>query len=203
MVIHIIYAAKFPIGPLQIHFEECDNPSVVVTSSVSEVNLRTFEDEKVANFKYVRAVLEASGLSSDQFLERWCFSEQLLDPSLFNEVELAHSLILDNPKLIFDCISEVLLEIHERISSGSPWMSFIKPCVWPFPVGGKFIQEVYKGIDRHLQLQVPCTLEQTVEKDMNVGSWMNLWFEIESIVIEMGDAILEDLMEETVIKLWV
>lgn len=194
---------KFPMRPRQIHFEEHDNPAVVVTSSVSEVNLRTSENDKIANFKYVRTVLEASGLSCDQFLEQWCSSEQLLDPSLFDEVEVSHSLMPDNPKLIFDCISEVLVEIHERISSGSPWMSSIKPCVRPFPVGEKFIQEVYKGIDRHLQLQVPCTLEQTVEKDMSVEAWMNLQFEIESVVIEMGDAIVEDLMEETVIKLWV
>nr|XP_019709515.1 uncharacterized protein LOC105054875 isoform X2 [Elaeis guineensis] len=194
---------KFPMRPRQIHFEEHDNPAVVVTSSVSEVNLRTFEHEKVANFKYVRTVLEASGLSCDQFLEQWCSSEQLLDPSLFDEVEVSHSPMPDNPKLIFDCISEVLVEIHERISSGSPWMSFIKPCVRPFPLEEKFIQEVYKGIDRHLQLQVPCTLEKTVEKDMNVGAWMKLRFEIESVVIEMGDAILGDLIEETVIKLWV
>ncbi|XP_008787490.4 uncharacterized protein LOC103705528 isoform X1 [Phoenix dactylifera] len=175
------------------------NHAVVVTSSVSAVNLRTFEDEKIANFKYVRTVLEASGLSCDQFLEWWFSSEQLLDPSLFDEVEVIHSLMPDNPKLIFDCISEVLVEIHERIFSGSPWMSFIKPCVRPFPVGGKFIQEVYKGIDRHLQLQIPCTLEQIVEKYMNAGAWMNLRLEIESIAIEIGNAILEDLMEEIVV----
>lgn len=184
--------------PRQINFDEHNNLTVVVTSSVSEVNLRTFEDEKVAKFRYISTVLEASGLSCDRFLEQWYSSDQLLDPSLFDEVEASYGLTPDSAKLIFDCIDEVLVEIHEKISSSSPWMSFIKPYVRPIPVGGKFIQEVYEGIDRHHQLQVPQTLEQIVEKDMDARAWMDTRFEIEGTVIEMGDAILEDLMEETV-----
>jgi hypothetical protein len=63
-------------------------------------------------------------------------------------------------------------------------------------------QEVWGGVNWHLiPLPLPHTLDQIVRKDMaKMGAWMDLCFDADAIGVEMGEAILEDLMEDIVLS---
>ena len=63
-------------------------------------------------------------------------------------------------------------------------------------------REVWEGIYWHLlPLPLPRTLDQIVRKDMSrMGTWMDLHFDADAIGVEMGEAILEDLMEDAVLS---
>ncbi|XP_058083421.1 uncharacterized protein LOC131231295 [Magnolia sinica] len=192
------------IQPRQIHFEEHHHHSISTAPLDPEINLRTRMVGKESEFEYVRTVLQASGLSCDGFMARWHSSGHLLDPYLFDEVEASFTAqSSDDQKLLFDCINEVLGEVYERFFSCSPWVSFVKPNIRPIPMGKNLVREVWEGIDRLFPTQYPHTLDQIVGKDMEKdGTWMNLQSEVESFGNEMGDLILERLLEETILELW-
>ncbi|URD79977.1 hypothetical protein MUK42_02298 [Musa troglodytarum] len=67
---------------------------------------------------------------------------QLLEPSLFDEIGIFFCFLQDDPKLLFDCINEVLVEIQERFFKCTPWLSFIHQNVLPAPRGESLIREV-------------------------------------------------------------
>ncbi|OVA14023.1 Protein of unknown function DUF3741 [Macleaya cordata] len=195
--------AKLKIQPLRIRFDEQDAAVVVVTPSDPEIYLTTCMEDKKPTFEYVRAVLRASGLSWDEFMTNYCSSHQLLDPSLFDEVEVSSSQLCGDPELIFDCINEVLVEVYERYFGCPPWLKFIKSNIRPVPIGNSIIQEVWECIDWHLIPQPqPCTLDHIIGKDMSKeGTWVNLQFDIEEIGIQISEAILIELMEDTIFNL--
>lgn len=158
---------------------------------------------KEEEFEYVRNVMEASGFNYSEFFGRWRSSEQPLSPSLFDQVEVSSAHLSSDRKLLFDCINEVLVEIYERFFSCSPWISFVKTNIWPIPVRKHVIQEVWQGIHWHLLPQFPRTLDQVIGKDMaKAGSWMDLRFDVEAVSSEMGEGILEKIMEEMILELW-
>lgn len=191
-----------PIQPLELRFEEHDISPVVLTSSDSEVDRRFHLDDKVARFEYIKTILEVSGLSMDDILKEWSLKDQFLDPSLLNELGTSYGQLQNNPKLLFDCINEVLMEMQEKFFRCTPLVSFTKPNVRPVPVGGHFVQEVSKGIDQHLQMQFASTLTQIVQNDLEGRIWMDLRFETEGICIEIEDTLLDDLTEEAVYEFW-
>ncbi|GKU88111.1 hypothetical protein SLEP1_g2412 [Rubroshorea leprosula] len=50
-------------------------------------------------------------------------------------------------------------------------------------------------------MPLPQTLDQIVRKDMaKTGTWLDLQVNTESIAVEMGEAILEDLSEDIIIS---
>uniref|UniRef100_A0A5B6ZKH6 DUF4378 domain-containing protein n=1 Tax=Davidia involucrata TaxID=16924 RepID=A0A5B6ZKH6_DAVIN len=190
-------AVEPPMQPLRIHLEE------QVSSAVDQgICARTCMEDEESSFEYVEAVLLGSGLNWDEFLLRWLSSEQLLDSSLFDEVELFSNRSCHDQKLLFDCTNEVLTEVCERYFGYSPWVSFVKQNIRPVPKGKNLIREVWEGVEWCLLLQPPPrTLDQIVRKDMaKTGTWMDLRFDIESIGIEMGEDILEELMEDTILS---
>ncbi|XP_077223690.1 uncharacterized protein LOC143857185 [Tasmannia lanceolata] len=187
--------------PRRINFEEEDNSALRVTAP--DINLRACMEDKESKFEYVRTVLKVSGFRCEEFKRMWHFSDQPLDSSLINEVETTSAQISEDRKLIFDCINEVLMEVYERYFSCSPWVSFIKPNPRPIPVGKNLVREVCEGIDWDLVPQFPCTLDQIIGKDIaKIGHWMDLRFEAECIGSDMEEAILEELMDETILELW-
>lgn len=53
-----------------------------------------------------------------------------------------------------------------------------------------------------LPLPLPRTLEQIVRKDMaRRGTWMDLGLDAETIGFDMGETILTELMEDTILSL--
>ena len=183
--------------PLQIQFEERDS------AAANQVDCaKTCLEENEVMFEYVKAVLQASGLNWDEFCVKYLTSDQLLDTSLFHEGEFFPNQLCHDRKLLFDCIDEVLREVCRHHFSFCPWVLFIKPSIKPVPNMKNAICEVWEGIYWHLlPLPLPRTLDQIVRKDMSkMGTWMDLRFDADAIGIEMGEAILEDLMEDTILS---
>ncbi|CAN4111590.1 unnamed protein product [Withania somnifera] len=185
------------IQPRKIHFEE-------PVSSVSEQDcpIVCFENEESA-FEYVEAVLLGSGLNWDEFLMRWLSSDQILDPSLFDEVELFSSRSCHDQKLLFDCANEVLEAVCERYFGCNPRVSLGKHNIRPVPKGMDLINEVWEGVEWYiLQYSAPHSLDQLVKKDMErSGTWMNLRLDFGHIGVEMGEIILEELVDDTILSI--
>lgn len=183
--------------PIQIQFEEHDS------SAANQFNGgKTCLEENEVMFEYVKAVLQASGLNWDEFCVKYHTSDQLLDPSLFHKDEFFPNQLCYDLKLLFDCIDEVLQEVCRHHCSFFSWVSFIKPSVKPAPNMKNAIREVWEGIYWHLlPLPLPHTLDQIVRKDMSgMGTWMDLRFDADAIGVEMGEAFLEDLMEDAILS---
>ncbi|XP_072955677.1 uncharacterized protein [Typha angustifolia] len=183
-----------------IQFKEYDISLVPLSLPNSWSSPDTLEDKK-ARLAYTKAVLEASGISMEDVSERLYMKDQLLDPSFFYEVRIPSNLT-DDPKLLFDCIAEVVIEIQDKYFGFTPWLSSVNHNIRPAPLGVSFIEEVCKLVDSHLRDHFPSTLDEILRKDVEVGTWMNLQTKIESIIIEAWDDILDDLLEEAVFDLW-
>lgn len=152
------------------------------------------EDEESA-FEYVEAVLLGSGLNWDEYLLRWLLSDQILDPSLFDDVQLFSSRSHDQ-KLLFDCTDKVLKETCERYFTRSS----VKQGIHPIPNGMNLINEVWEGVEiKILQHPASHSLEQLVRKDMpKLEKWMDLYFETDHIVIELEKIIIDEMVEELI-----
>ncbi|KAK1373921.1 putative GPI-anchored adhesin-like protein [Heracleum sosnowskyi] len=182
---------KETIEPLHICFNEWDSSDVNQT-----VRIRTCMEDEESAFEYVEAVLLGSGLNWEEYLFRWLLSDQILDPSLFDEVELFSSRSHDQ-KLLFDCTDNVLKETCERYFT----RSLVKQGIHPVPNGMKLINEVWEGVEMKI-LQPPAShsLEQLVRKDMpKFEKWMDLYFETDHIVIELENFIIEEMLEELIL----
>ncbi|KAJ0966669.1 hypothetical protein J5N97_023586 [Dioscorea zingiberensis] len=180
-----------------IQLSEHEDSAKVLTAVVD-----TEDNNLILPYKYVRLVLEASGIDYNEISDRFYSSGQMLDPILFEETEISSSQLLAEQKLLFDCINEVLVEIHNRLFGCSPWIFIVKPNARPIPIGENFIQEVWKDIVRYLKSEFPSTLQNLVRNDLD-RTWMNFAFEIENTVCEIGDDILVALMEEFILEQWI
>ncbi|KAJ4957130.1 hypothetical protein NE237_013913 [Protea cynaroides] len=191
------------IQPLQIHLGEYDSSALGLASADLEIYASCMEDKR-STFDYVKAVLTMSGFSSwDEFIGRSQYTDQLLDPAMFDEVEVSSGQLCSDQKQLFDYINEVLAEVYDRYFACSPWVSFGKPNIRPVPEGKNLIREVWEGIDWHLLPQnQPHALDQNLEKDMEKArKWMDLRFDFELIGNVIGEIILEELTEETINEL--
>ncbi|KAL2468702.1 hypothetical protein Fot_50278 [Forsythia ovata] len=184
------------IQPRQIHFEE--------QSSASDQGLCTrisIEGEESA-FEYVEAVLLGSGLNWDDFLLRWLSLNEILDPSLFDEVELFSSRSRHDQMLLFDCSNQVLKDICETYFGCFTGISFVKQNTRPIPTGMNLIDEVWEKVELHLfQHPPPHSLDQLIKRDMaKYEKWMYLQPDIEHIGAELGETIFDELVEDTVLS---
>ncbi|EXC06806.1 hypothetical protein L484_017272 [Morus notabilis] len=185
------------VQPLRIKFEEPASP----LADEARSGKRSM-DNKDSIFGYVKAVMQASGLNWYEVCIKLLSSDQLLDPSLVDEVEFFSNPLCCDQKLLFDCINEVLVEVCQYHFGCSPWVSFAKPGIHLIPDMKSVILEVSKGVYWHLlQLPLPHTLDQIVRKDMErSGTWLDVRFDAEAIGFDMGETILEDLMEDTILS---
>ncbi|KAG6666860.1 uncharacterized protein LOC122309985 isoform X1 [Carya illinoinensis] len=192
----IFRSVEMPLQPLQIQFDEHES------SVASQVNCtKTCMEDKEFIFEYIKAVLQASGLNWNKICAKCLTSYQLLEPSLFDEVECFPNQLGYDQKLLFDCTDEVLHEVCQYYFGCCPWVSFMKPSIRPVPNMKKVIHEVWEGVYWHfLPMPLPHTLDQIVKKDMaRMGTWMDLHFDVDTIGIEMGEAILEDLIKDIMV----
>ncbi|XP_020233138.1 uncharacterized protein LOC109813349 [Cajanus cajan] len=153
-------------------------------------------------YDYIKAALQASGLTIDQLLMKCLSSDKILDPSLFDQVEFLPNQPCHDQKLIYDCINEVLTGVCQNYFGVSPCVSFASPGIRPTPNMKKVIVKVWEGVCwDFLPLPPPRTLDKIVKKDMDKnGAWMDLRHEAETIGSEIGEAILEDLMEDAILS---
>ena len=154
-------------------------------------------------YEYINAVIHAAGLTQDQLLMKCLSSDKILDPLLFDQVEFFSNMLCHEQKLLFDCINEVLMEVCWHYFGVSPWVSFVNPGIRPTPNMKKVILKVWEGVCWHvLPLPPSHTLEPIVRKDMaRNGTWMDLRLDAEIVGFEMGDTILAELMEDTILSL--
>ncbi|KAL5572860.1 hypothetical protein UlMin_022457 [Ulmus minor] len=192
-----------PVSVLEPLFSEDDiSPTNDTSQSDEASNGKRYAEDKEAVFDFVEAVMEASSMNWDEFCMKGLSSDQLLDPSLVDEVVLYPNQLCCDQELLFACINEVLREVCEQYSGYSPWVAFAKPTMRPIPSMKHAILEVSKGVHWHLlELPLPRTLEQIIRKDMaRTGSWLDTQFDTEAIGFDMGDSILDDLMEDFILS---
>ncbi|XP_040372416.1 uncharacterized protein LOC112181567 isoform X2 [Rosa chinensis] len=191
-----ISQSELPIQPLRIIFEDHDS------SAIDEANnAKTCTEDKELISDFVKAVMQASGFNWDDFCMKWLSSDQLIEPSLCDDVEFCPNPLCYDQKLLFDCINEVLVEVCGRYYGCFPWVSSVKP-IRPVPDMKTAIHEVWVEVHWHLSpLPLPHTLDQIVTKDLSrTGAWMDLRFDTETIGVDMGEAILQDLIEEIILS---
>lgn len=192
----IVQSARKPLQPLRIDFEQYSHeespmdPPVNPTASIDE-------QDTISN--YVRSVLEASRLCCDDLSMTRAIPEQLLNASVFDEVEFLPTESRCDPKLIFDHMNEVLLEIYQRQISSSPWLSFIKPEIRSVLSEEQVFDEVTTEVKFHLLPQLwPLTLDLLTESDMAKSkSWLDLRLDTEDIAVHIS----EDIMEESIVDI--
>ncbi|KAG2573931.1 hypothetical protein PVAP13_7KG286000 [Panicum virgatum] len=183
----------------RVLFTELDTSSASPTLwSEPEVAILYDKDARVS---FIKAVLEASELLSGENSQIWYTEETLLDVSVLAEVGNSYCLT-DDAVLLFDCVEEVLLKIRCKFFGTGPWLAFLKHNVRPAPVGRHLVQEVAKGIDSLVGNEFPNTLEQVMMKGLDSGSWLDLRHDSESVVVELWDDLLDDLLEEMIFDLW-
>ncbi|KAF9613950.1 hypothetical protein IFM89_013485 [Coptis chinensis] len=94
-------SAELPIQPQHFQFEDYDCSTVVVTSSSYQENYsRSCAEDEMTTFEYVEAVLKASNVNWGELSEKYHSSEMLLNPYLFDEVEVISSQYCDDRKII-------------------------------------------------------------------------------------------------------
>ncbi|KAL6569521.1 hypothetical protein OROMI_014035 [Orobanche minor] len=182
------------IQPRHIRFEE-EQSSINDQGICTRISL---EDEESA-FEYVEAVLLGSGLNWDEFLLRWISLYEILDRSLFEEVELFSSRPRYDQKLLFDTANEALKEVCESYFGCFP---NVKPSTRRVPKGMDLIYEVWGVVELLLFRNLQChSLDHVVRSDLaGSKSWMNIRSDIEFVVYDMEEMIFDELVEEIVLS---
>ncbi|MED6150932.1 hypothetical protein PIB30_077407 [Stylosanthes scabra] len=182
------------VRPLHIQFEEQDYSPV---NGVSKGKYCLEENELI--YKYIKAVLQASELTMDQLLMKCHSSDKILDPSLFDREEVPANQLCHDQKLLYDCINEVLMEVCWNYFAVSP---FVNLSIGSSPNMKMVVLKVWEAMCWHfLPLPPPRTLDKIVRKDMEKASmWMDLRFDAEAVGFEMGEMILAELMEDTILS---
>lgn len=159
------------------------------------------EENKLV-FDYIKTVLQASGLNRDQLWIKYLSSDKILDQSLFDEAGFFPNQVCHDQKLLFDSVNEVLVDVCWHYLGASPWVSFVKPGIRPTADMKMVVLKVWEGVCWHLlPFPRPHTLDQIVRKDMaRSEAWMDLRCDAETVGFEIGEAILAELMEDTILS---
>ncbi|KVH91125.1 protein of unknown function DUF4378, partial [Cynara cardunculus var. scolymus] len=178
------------IQPLCIRFED------------QEMCSRNCMENEESAFEYVEAVLLASDLNWDEFERRWLSSVQILDSSLFDEVEIFSSRPCHDQRLLFDSTNEILKEVCDCYLNFYLRLPFIKQNIQPVPKGENLVNEVWERIELHLKNNYPLSLDRLVKKDLGISkTWMDLRSHSREIVFEIDERIFEDVMDDTLLSL--
>ncbi|KAL4383045.1 hypothetical protein GQ457_15G009500 [Hibiscus cannabinus] len=161
----------------------------------------TSEDKKGSLSECIREVLQVSGLNWDELSWRWHLSDQILDTSLFDNVEVWTNKSSTDRRLLFGYISEVLFEIYQSYFRCSPWVSLLNLQPQRAMVSKNMVHEVLRHVDRLLLSDLPQqTLQQLVEKDLcKSRTWTDIQYDTEEAVTELVDSIIEDLVVDAAI----
>ncbi|KAF7844515.1 uncharacterized protein G2W53_001420 [Senna tora] len=192
------HLVKNQIQPLQIQFEEQES------SHMDQIHREKqgFEEKQLI-FDYIEAVLQASGFGRDQLWIKCISTDQILDPSLNDQVEFFSNQLCLDKNLLFDCVNDILMEVCRYYFGVSTCVSFVKTSkIRPTPTMERIILEACEGVCWNLlPLPPPHTLDQIVRRDMaRSRTWMDLGFDAEIVGFEMGEAILAELMEDTILS---
>lgn len=187
------------LQPLRLDFEECSSDS---TPHDPEHDIKTCKHEQDQISVYVHLVLQASCMNWDHLSDISPLPEELIHASLFDELEFP---LIDpnlNPKLLFDHIHEVLLEIYQWNFSSPPWLTFIKPKITSLPLEEVVLDEIMKQADFYVLPQTEKrTLNQIVSKDIaNSRTWLDVRLDTEQVVIQVSEDFIEELILDVLLE---
>ncbi|KAI3743912.1 hypothetical protein L1987_56982 [Smallanthus sonchifolius] len=190
-------SAESSIQPLRIRFEE----TVAPTKNQETCILNHAENEESV-YEYVEAVLLASDLNWDEFEQRWLSSAQILDPSLYHELQIFSSRARHDQLLLFDTTNEILNEVCDCSLAFFPRLSYYKPRIHTLPKGMDLINEVWERIESCINCRYPRSLDHLIKKDFEVSrTWIDLCSETREIVTEIEEWIFDDMIDDTVFSL--
>ncbi|XVF13113.1 hypothetical protein REPUB_Repub08aG0180100 [Reevesia pubescens] len=196
-------AAEPPVEAFCTDIEELNASSFVESHLDLKSNAGISVDKQGSLSECIRSVLQISGLNWDELSRKWHFSDQMLDSSLFDNVEVWPEKSCTDRRLLLGYINEVLLEIYLCYFRCSPWVTFLNPRHRPAVFSRNMVHEVLRHVDWLLLSNLPQqTLHQLVEKDLGKsGTWMDIQLDTEEVVTELVDSILEDLVVDAAIWL--
>ncbi|KAL3652706.1 hypothetical protein CASFOL_002387 [Castilleja foliolosa] len=181
------------LKPLHIDFENCSFGSSPCTQEQNHIS------------HYVHLVLEASCLNWDQLSEITSPHEEILDSFLFDEVEfISPTECYFDPKLLFDRINDVLLEMYKYRFCPSPWPTFVKPRFGSVPLAELVFDEIMKDAEFFLlPTTEKRTLDQLVSKDVaKCGPWIDDRVDTEEIVIEVSEEMVEEFVLDVLVEFY-
>lgn len=177
------------LQPRRINFEEYsqeDSPSPF-NPEIKDL----YMDNKDTIFSYIESALQAFYLNWEELWLNSPSPEQLLQPSLFEELELSSLDMHSNPDLLLDYINEVLLETYECYFRCHRWLSFS-------PEKGLVLDKVMKEVKNNLcPVTEQPTLDWLIAKDLaKPGLWLDMRINSAAIVSQIAEEILEESIME-------
>ncbi|XP_047958053.1 uncharacterized protein LOC125203689 isoform X2 [Salvia hispanica] len=183
------------LQPHRLDFEEC---SFISSPQHTPASAHPCSDKHLC--QYVQLVMEASSLDWDHLSEIISQPEHmLLHESLFDEVELPPLGCYYDPKLLFDRINEVLLEIYKCHLCSPP---FAPPKTRSVPLAEAVLDEILAEADYFL---LPTTdrrsLDEIVLQDAKCGPWLDdIRFDKERVVVDISEALMEGFLLDTLLQ---
>ncbi|CAN7066892.1 unnamed protein product [Brassica oleracea var. botrytis] len=163
-------------------------------------------DEKERVFKYVKGVLGAIDSSWEEMHLKTEFSDQILNPALFNNIPFYPSRLCaadHDHELLFDSINELIFEFCRF----PQWVSFAKPRTKVLSFNGdeSIVDEVQKEVYcRLFPSHFADSVDQIIREDMDKrGNWLDdVRSEVECIGFEtISELILNELLEQLMLDL--
>ncbi|KAK4422599.1 hypothetical protein Salat_1842400 [Sesamum alatum] len=196
----MLQTARQPLKPRRLDFEECSFQTSPQEPPISAASASIIEQDHVSC--YVHFVLQASRLTWDQLSEIQPLSEELLNPSLYDEIDFQPPDAHFDPKLLFDHINEVLLQIHRSHLCSPPLLSFLKPRISSVPLEEVVLDQIMKEAEFYLlPWTEETTLDELVVKDVaDSRMWLDVRIETEQIMIHISEEVVEELILDTLLE---
>ncbi|XP_011072783.1 uncharacterized protein LOC105157938 isoform X1 [Sesamum indicum] len=196
----MLQTTRQPLKPRRLDFEECSFQTSPQEAPISPANTSITEQDHVSC--YVHFVLQASCLTWDQLSEIQPLSEELLNPSLYDEIDFHPSDAHFDPKLLFDHINEVLVQIHRSLLCSPPLLSFRKPRITSLPLEEVVLDQIMKEAEFYLlPWTEETTLEEHIAKDIaDSKTWLDVRIETEHIMIHISEEVVEELITDTLLQ---
>ncbi|XP_075518022.1 uncharacterized protein LOC142552216 [Primulina tabacum] len=194
-----LQTAEELVQPLRLDFEE---HSSECTSQTPQTNASSSMNENNYISRYVHLVLQTSCLNWEDLSAMKPPHQELLDPSLLDEVEFLPVDSTTDPKLLFDHINEVLLQMYRCHFYFPPSMAFVKPKMRHLPLVEAVLYEIMREADFYLLPQTEKrTLNQIISKDVaNSRSWLDIRLDTEQIVNDVSEEVLEESVLDTILE---
>ncbi|KAL0447946.1 UNVERIFIED_CONTAM: hypothetical protein Slati_1922500 [Sesamum latifolium] len=196
----MLQTARQPLKPRRLDFEECSFQTSPQEPPISTANTSIIEQDHVSC--YVHFVLQASCLTWDQLSEIQPLSEELLNPSLYDEINFHPSDAHFDPKLLFDHINEVLIQIHRSLLCSPPPLSFLKPRITSMPLEEVVLDQIMEEAEFYLlPWTEETTLDELIVKDIaDSRTWLNVRIETELIMIHISEEVVEELIMDALLE---
>ncbi|KAI3822224.1 hypothetical protein L1987_09811 [Smallanthus sonchifolius] len=170
-----IESVELQIQPHRLDFEEHSSQT---SSPPRKTSLSSSAEDRRFISSYINEIYQFSQSNWEEFLA----TDYPLESSC------------DHNKLLHDCVKEVLVSLHSR-------MTLISSKIRAFSLDKDVVNEVIEQVDWHNGQPVgPRTLDHLVRRDIaKCGQWIDTLSDRNDIVFEVVDETLQELINETVL----